>query len=132
MKKKAQRAVGLILILALVATMIPFTSAAGSKRYTTSSSRSTKVTCTLINKRNPGYVHVLMSNASYNGCTQRNTVSMYTTSGGYIWSERGAIAMDGSRTFYLGADHSAYCIYITPYYGSASVYMSNYGNVSIS
>lgn len=108
-------------------------SASAATFYDIKSSYNYKVTCTLQNKKKDGYVGIKISgNKLLYGRTQRNTVRMETTSGKYIWEEKGAIAMNGFREFRLGKNNKAYVIKVKTYYGTAGANFTNRGNVTIS
>lgn len=107
-------------------------SASAAKTYQITSSYKNKVTCTLNNKKKDGYVGIqIWGNKLLYGRTQRNTVRMETTSGKYIWEEKGAIKFNGNRQFRLGKDNKAYVIKVKTYYGTASATFTNKGNVTI-
>ncbi|MDO4732422.1 MAG: hypothetical protein Q4B50_02755 [Bacillota bacterium] len=130
MKKFWKATVAMVLSLVMLFSYADSASAKTSYNY--NSGYKQYVTCTLQNRSKPGYVRIKTYNSGFRfGYTLRNNVRMTDAKGRVIWQEKGAIAMNGSRTFYLGNDHPVYRIYVSSYYGNGSVNFSNYGNVSI-
>ena len=131
MHKIAKTFISLTLASAILAGSMM--SASASVFCNITSSYNSKVTCTLRNKKKDGEVRIIITgNKLLYGRTQRNTVRMETTSGKYIWEEKGAIKMNGYRDFFLGKNHKAYVIKVKTYYGKAGAEFIPLNNVTIS
>lgn len=129
MKKTVKTMTLALVTMAMSVSMLMPASAAG---YNISENYKSYATCTLRNTRNPGYVTIGVYNTSIQwGRTQRNSVRMTDTKGRNIWEEKGAIAFNGSRRFYLGNDHKAYRIYVKTYYGKGCADFYSPSNVTV-
>lgn len=116
---KKVASVALASVLALSCFGVP---ASAKKNYNIKTSYKYYTECTRTSNRD-AYIWIKVYNTS---AGYRNDVKMTTTSGKTIWSERGAIANNGSRQFRLGTDNKTYRIYVRTQGGSAAVNTISY------
>ena len=135
MKGILKRMIPLVLAITMMCGAFGTAEAARTITVKTSTSYKNYVTCTLQNKRKPGYVKITTVNYPvwtwfwYTKPT--NTVRMTTTKGKLIWEGKNAIGFCGTSNFYLGKDHSAYRIYVKTTGNSGTAQYTANGNVTL-